>query len=207
MDEHIVPNLKAFELLFTISEDITDDYGNIRYNAYEIVMPHGSRITAVPANPDTARGYSRNLVLDKFAFHRDSHKIWSAVFPIVSRPGLKMRVISTPNGKANKFYEIVTAEDKTWSRHTVDIYTAIEQGLDRDTEQLYDAAGDDATWQQEYELKWMDGNRAWITFDQINACEQETVDPGKGITFFGIDIAHRRDLFAELKHIADPLID
>ena len=69
------------------------------YRAHEISFGHGSRITALPSNPDTARGFTANVVLDEFALHRDSRKIWSALFPIVSRPDLKLRILSTPNGK------------------------------------------------------------------------------------------------------------
>ena len=65
----------------------------------------GSRIIGLPANPDTARGYSGNIVLDEFAFHGDAHKIYAACFPIITR-GYSIEVISTPNGTAGKFYEI-----------------------------------------------------------------------------------------------------
>jgi len=79
--------------------------------ALEIEFPGGSRITALPANPDTARGFSANVLLDEFAFHQDSRAIWKALFPVISKPGLKLRVISTPNGKGNKFYELMTGSD------------------------------------------------------------------------------------------------
>ena len=72
------------------------------YRALEIEYPNGSRITALPANPDTARGFSANVFLDEFAFHLDSRKIWTALFPVISA-GWKLRVVSTPNGKGNKF--------------------------------------------------------------------------------------------------------
>ncbi len=72
----------------------------------EVRFPHnGSRIIGLPANPDTARGYSGNIVLDEFAFHGDAHKIYAACFPIITR-GYSIEVISTPNGTAGKFYEI-----------------------------------------------------------------------------------------------------
>jgi len=67
-----------------------------------------SRIIGLPANPDTARGYSGHIVLDEFAFHGDAHKIYAACFPIITR-GYSIEVISTPNGTAGKFYEIAKA--------------------------------------------------------------------------------------------------
>ena len=45
----------------------------------------------------------------EFAFHKDSREIWKALFPVISA-GWKLRVVSTPNGKGNKFYELVTDE-------------------------------------------------------------------------------------------------
>ena len=75
----------------------------------EVYFPHNrSRIIGLPANPDTARGYSGHIVLDEFAFHGDAHKIYAACFPIITR-GYSIEVISTPNGTAGKFYEIAKA--------------------------------------------------------------------------------------------------
>ena len=72
----------------------------------EVFFPHnGSRIIGLPANPDTARGYSGNVVLDEFAFHGDARKIYAACLPIITR-GYSIEVISTPNGTVGKFYEI-----------------------------------------------------------------------------------------------------
>lgn len=71
----------------------------------EVAFPNGSRIVGLPANPDTARGYTGHIVLDEFAFHGDAYKIFAACFPIITR-GYSIEIISTPNGTAGKFYEI-----------------------------------------------------------------------------------------------------
>src|SRR5690606_6139782 len=71
----------------------------------------GSYIRAIASKPSTARGMSDNLILDEFAHHQDNRAIWTALLPVVSRPDLKLRVISTPNGRGDKFYEIMTAPD------------------------------------------------------------------------------------------------
>ena len=60
------------------------------YKALEVAFPSGSRITALPANADTARGFSANVFLDEFAFHADSRKIWAALFPVISKGDLKL---------------------------------------------------------------------------------------------------------------------
>lgn len=169
--------------------------------ALEVELPGGSKITALPANPDTARGFSANVLLDEFAFHQDSRAIWKALFPVISKPGLKLRVISTPNGKGNKFYELMTGKDDGWSRHTTNIYQAVADGLPRDVDELRRGAGDPDLWAQEFELQWLDGASAWLDYDLIDSCDH--VDAGKpelyagGPCFVGVDIAsgRGRDLF------------
>lgn len=169
------------------------------YKALDVVFPNGSRITALPANPDTARGFSANVILDEFAFHPKSRDIWAALFPAVSKGRQKLRVISTPNGKGNKFYELMTAEDTIWSRHVVDIYEAVRQGLERDVDALRRGMADEDAWAQEYELKWLDEASAWLDYDLISACEAAAAGkPGNyegGPCFVGVDIAVRADLF------------
>ena len=167
--------------------------------ALEVELPGGSKITALPANPDTARGFSANVLLDEFAFHQDSRAIWKALFPVISKPGLKLRVISTPNGKGNKFYDLMTGKDDGWSRHTTDIYQAVADGLPRDVEELRRGAGDDDLWAQEFELKWLDEASAWLTFELITGCEHDMAGQPEhyqgGPCFVGVDIAARNDLF------------
>lgn len=169
------------------------------YKALEVAFPNGSRITALPANPDTARGFSANVILDEFAFHAKSRDIWAALFPVISKTGLKLRVISTPNGKGNKFFELMTTDDPVWSKHVVDIYQAVAQGLDRDIEQLRRGMADPDAWAQEYELKWLDEASAWLDYDLIASCEGNSAGlPGLymgGPVFVGVDIAARNDLF------------
>ncbi len=72
---------------------------------HEIRFPNQSRIIVLAANPDTARGYTGDVVLDEFAFHQDSQAIFTAVYRQVSL-GYDMRVLSTPNGPQGKFYEL-----------------------------------------------------------------------------------------------------
>jgi len=172
-----------------------------RYKQLEIVFPNGSRIIGLPANPDTARGWSANILLDEFALHRDSREIWKAMFPTVTR-GYKIRIISTFKGKSNKFYELFfgaptlqkftgkedfehVGDKGGWSKHFVSIYQAIEMGLDlRDDEgkpcepeDLRLALNDDDAWQEEFECIPSDEVSAFLTHDLISAVENVRLDP------------------------------
>lgn len=180
--------------------------------ALEVVLPGGSRITGLPSNPDTARGFSANVLLDEFAFHADSRRIWGALFPIISRKDLLLRVISTPNGRANKFYEIMTAgncesewresghaQSGVWSLHCCDIYSAVAGGLDRDPEELRAGLNDEDLWRQEFLLEWLDEASAWLDYELINAVEHDRAGAPDGyqggLCYVGVDIGRRRDLF------------
>lgn len=171
--------------------------GEATFRAHEVEFPNGSRITALPANPDTARGFSANVFLDEFAFHQDSRKIWAALFPVISA-GHRIRVVSTPNGKGNKFYEIMTGKDDIWYRQSTDIYQAVADGLPRNIDELRRGLSDPDAWAQEYELQWLDEASAWLDYDLICSCEDELAGRAElyagGKCYAGMDIGIRRDL-------------
>lgn len=209
MDEGVKLHAKAYGLTF---KEYEAEYaiGAVSYKALEVAFPHGSRITALPANPDTARGFSANVFLDEFAFHRDSNAIWKALFPVISA-GWKLRITSTPNGRSGKFYELDTADDDTWSRHEVDIYRAVADGLPRDIEELRAGIADEDAWAQEYELKYLDEASAWLTYELISSVEDAQAGQPElyqgGVCFIGVDIGRRADLFViwVLEQVGDVL--
>lgn len=198
MEEGVKKHARAYNMaLQEIESGFRGNDGTL-YTMLDVVLPNGSKITALPANPDTARGFSANVFLDEFAFHADSRKIWTALFPVISN-GYKLRITSTPNGKGNKFYDLMTSDDPIWSKHIVDIYQAVKDGLPRDIDELRRALADDDAWMQEYELKWLDEASAWLPYDLINAAEHDRAGLPEhyadGPCFVGVDIAARNDLF------------
>jgi phage FluMu gp28-like protein len=198
MEEGVKKHARAYNMALQEIESGYRGADGTLYTMLDVVLPNGSKITALPANPDTARGFSAKGFLDEFACHADSRKIWTALFPVISA-GHKLRITSTPNGKGNKFYDIMTGDDPIWSKHTVDIYQAVRDGLPRDIEMLRRALGDDDAWMQEYELKWLDEASAWISFDLINGVEHDKAGIPEhyngGPCYVGVDIAARNDLF------------
>ena len=210
MNEGVKRHAEAFGLGF---RELDYDWvgAETRTRALEVELPGGSRITALPANPDTARGFSANVFLDEFAFHQDSRAIWRALFPVVSRPGLRLRICSTPNGRGNVFYDLMESDDPVWSRHRVDIHQAVADGLPRDIEALKRALRDPDAWAQEYELAWLDEASAWLPYDLIDTVVHEGAGLPAGYAggrcFVGVDIAARRDLFVlvVLEEVGDVL--
>jgi len=166
----------------------------------EVRFPNGSVIYGLPANPDTARGYSGHVTLDEFAFHADADKIYAALFPSITR-GYGLEVISTPNGTQGKFYELakaaglvdkvtgyreqVTGEERgrstpspvtcnlspaTWSSHFCDLYDALRQGLKIDVALLRAGCEDETAWQQEFCCQFVSTAENFLPPDLLAAC-------------------------------------
>ncbi|MBW1666725.1 MAG: terminase family protein [Deltaproteobacteria bacterium] len=166
------------------------------YKVVEARFRNESRILGIPANPDTARGYTANVYLDEFSVHKASRELWAAVFPVISREGLRLMVTFTPKGKQNKAYEVW--QNDIFTKHRVDIYQAVEQGCPHDIELLRAAIDDPDLWAQEYELVFLDEATAWLPYELLNECEHDRAgDPaiaGTGPFYVGMDIGRRRDL-------------
>uniref|UniRef100_A0A7C5VJJ2 Terminase large subunit gp17-like C-terminal domain-containing protein n=1 Tax=Thermus caliditerrae TaxID=1330700 RepID=A0A7C5VJJ2_9DEIN len=164
----------------------------------EIRLPNASRLIFLPANPRTARGYTGNVFLDEFAFHQDSHAIWAAMFPIITRrPDLKIRVMSTPAGPQGKFYELWEKGGEVWSRHKVTIYDAVADGLPVDPEELRRGIADDWVWQQEYLCEFVSEEEAFLPWTLI--LQNEALEDPRGAwdperAYLGMDVGRHRDL-------------
>ena len=173
---------------------------NALLSAAEIVWENKSRLIALPARPETVRGYSANLILTEFAFHENPTEMWRAIYPTISNPlrggPKKLRIISTPNGPGDKFHELWTKSD--YARHRVTIHEAAAQGLGIDVEALRKGLGDDEGWKQEYECEFLDTGSVLLPYELIATCEDEAATevrgPGATSTLVcGIDFGRQRD--------------
>jgi phage FluMu gp28-like protein len=213
-----------------VIKDVAEDRGGIAeglLRSTDILFENGSRIIAIPANPLTARGYSANVNLDEFAYHEDPNAIWAAMFPATTnrlagtfldrframikgestdiQRTLKVRVVSTFNGRNNKFFELwEKAKQNGYSAHKVTIHDAIKDGMPLDAEKLRLALDDADIWAQEYECEPMDSSSVLLTYELIAKCESEEattmVSPEfwfggqRGPLVMGIDFARKRNL-------------
>jgi phage FluMu gp28-like protein len=205
--------------------DDTEFFEKTTIVEHKAKFPNGSRIIALPANPDTARGYSANVFLDEFALHRDSRGIWGAMLTRATR-GYKVRVASTFKGTDNKFYELMQllglhtgsrpekqpVKANGWSGHWVDIYMAKEQGMPVDIEAQRMALGDEEIFMQDYMNVPMSGAENFIPLELVMACEGDVPIAWDGAAlpsqFAGMDIARKRDLsvIAMLRQVDDVLM-
>lgn len=186
--------------------------------ALTVQFANGKRINALTSNPKAFRSKGGKLVLDEFAFHADQEAMWKAARPIITW-GYPVRIISTYNGKGNRYYRMVQDAKKAresgktplWSLHTTTLIDAVNDGLaDRilgrtltpaerqawiDAER--ESCGDEDTWQQEYMCNPVDEASAWLTWELITANESDVAGkPEKflgGETYLGWDVARRQD--------------
>ncbi|MEQ8585145.1 MAG: terminase family protein [Thalassobaculaceae bacterium] len=195
-----------------LGEVVIEREGDIK--ALVIEFANGKRIHGLSSNPKAFRSKGGKLVLDEFAFHPDADTLWKAAAPVASH-GYPVRVLSTYNGKGNRYYRMVSdakKETSSWSLHTTTIEKAVAEGLAARVAghpatpegnaafiaECRDLAGDDETYEQEYMCNPVDSATAWLTWEEIIACEHP--DAGRpelyqgGPCFFGWDIARRRDL-------------
>lgn len=189
------------------------EFPNTDEKAIQITFKHnGSRMVFMPANPDTVRGFSGDVVLDEFAFHRDPMKIWRAAMAMISR-GHSIEVISTPNGQAGKYWDLCNAAGVDpvggmqrrnwtkgiWSVHWVDIYASVEEGNPVDIDALREAAGDEDTWLQEYCCVFLADAQNYIPMELVIACESvdaridTDIEDLRGLIYCGADIGRKKD--------------
>lgn len=216
IEEGVRKILEAMQGFATISEEpFVDELGtaeNILVTRAD--LPNGSRILALPANPRTARGYPGNAILDEFGHHEKSYQIWAAISRQVLL-GHKLRVLSTPNGRQGKFYDLAKEfklteqiplepnpkQEGSWSCHFVNVEMAIGEGCPinlREAQELYKA--DKETENQELHCAFLQGGDAWIPLELIARAEHEGASsslllPWKPVNplYCGIDVARDGD--------------
>ncbi len=167
----------------------------------EIVLPRGVRIIALPANPQTARGFTGDVFLDEFAMHERDRDIWAAMFPSLLRGDGELDIASTPKGRDNMFYQL--RDNDSFSTSTVTLPDAVSQGLHVDMAAIRNAMGDEELYRQEFLCEFLDEATAFLTYDQIDGCmdpsltlvsvPSELADTDRDL-FVGVDIGRVRDL-------------
>lgn len=171
----------------------------------EVVFPNGSQIIALPANPAGVRGFSGDVIMDEVAhFDNQWEEVYRAVFPIITRKrDYKLIAISTPLGKNDLFYYLwsIAENNSSWFRYSLNIYEAVEKGLDVDVEELRAGIKSETAWRTEYLVEFIDRLDAVLPYEWIQSCEVpkeeillSNLNDAKGELFVGVDVARRKDL-------------
>jgi len=166
-----------------------------------VELPNGVRIIGLPANPQTARGFTGDVFLDEFAMHADDREIWAAVFPTLLRGAGELDVASTPKGRDNLFAEL--RENDRFFHSVVTLDEAIAAGLAIDAEEIRRSMNDDELYRQEFCCEFLDEVSAFLTYEQIAHAEDPSLDKVfdvgglarcNGEFYVGVDIGRYRDL-------------
>jgi hypothetical protein len=91
-----------------------------KQNNSELAFANDSRILSLPATRSTGRGFAaKHVYLDEYAYQEYAGDIYRSVSPSVGLGG-RLTVLSTPDGRANHFYQLWAGIDGgDWSRHIV----------------------------------------------------------------------------------------
>lgn len=170
-----------------------------RNNDGEIVFVSGGAIVALPST--AGRSFSGNVLLDEFAYQERADEVWDNAAAVAMLPGFKVRVISTPNGVGNGFYNLWNlatsperqAEEGTiWSSHEVPIALAVAQGYPVDLRKCWAIAkGDPRLFEQLFNCSFLDSVLQYISSDIIEGAKTSEPwdDDDQGADYYaGLDI-------------------
>lgn len=91
--------LRALALFYMIGAPM----GTTKLSADEVRFANGSRMLALPGNPDTIRGFSPNLVIIDEA-SRVSDDLYHAIRPMLAATGGDLWALSTPAGRRGWYF-------------------------------------------------------------------------------------------------------
>ena len=184
-----------------------------------LTFASGANIYALSSNPDAIVGKTGHVKLDEFALNKDQRTLYAVAKPVTQWGGT-LSIISTHRGVGSVFNSLITdirerGNPMGWSLHSVPIQTAVEQGL---VEKINAASGksetreawlkrtraeciDEEQWLQEYCCIPADEAAAFITYDMITACEDESarkdfsyLETCVNPLFIGFDVARTTHL-------------
>ena len=91
--------------------------------------------------------------------------------PSIGAVAGRLTILSTPFEENSLFHELFDNETKYYmfSRHIVDIYRAIDDGLNFDLETMRDLFDTD-TWASAYECQFIDDENALLSVELIKSC-------------------------------------
>lgn len=221
-------DLKAFaNILKTgakyLGEQVIDEDKN---TAYVLGFANGLRAHSMSSNPDAQAGKRGDRVLDEFALHPDPRKLYAIAQPGITWGG-QLEMFSTHRGSQNFFNELIGEvrhkdNPKNISLHRVTLEDALNEGfLDKlqsklpadderqemDETDYFNAvrseSADEESFLQEYMCVPADDKSAFLTYDDIAACEYSLTEDWEmsreqlakaGDLYIGVDIGREHDL-------------
>lgn len=181
------------------------------FNRVSLQLGNGSRIVAVPADPDTIRGYSKvsMLLVDEAA--RVPDEVFRSVTPALARSRGSVWLMSTPKGRKGFFHDIWHDGNPEWTR----IHSTVAD-CERIPESFLAserASKPAADFDEDYYCVFQDAHDQYFTADDIDAAISSEVHPlrldqsrfavSTGLHYYiGVDLGKFRDhtAFAVIEH-------
>ena len=169
---------------------------------YEKSLDSGATIRVMAHNFRTVQGFTGDIWMDEFAWYPNQKRIWHAFVPSIGAVAGRLTILSTPFEENSLFHELFDNETKYYmfSRHRVDIYRAIEDGLNFDLETMRDLFDAD-TWASAYECQFIDDENALLSVELIKSCIKDYAPalPAKSIPqYVGFDVGRTKDRSAHI---------
>jgi phage FluMu gp28-like protein len=187
--------------------------------AHVLKFANGICMYCLSSNPDAIVGKTGHVILDEFVLHKDQRQLYKLAKPVIQWGGT-MTIISTHRGAQTVFNEIITdikerGNKMGWSLHTISIQRAVADGI---VEKINAATGrnesredwllrqraeclDEEQWLQEYCCLPADERSAFLTYEMIAGCEDDTakkdysfIQQSRNPFFIGFDVARTTDL-------------
>lgn len=181
-----------------VLQDMGSRWARCRLRGNELLFENGSgRVLALPSS-SAGRGFSGNVFLDEFAYQEKPDAVWDGAIAVALH-GYRVRVSSTPNGVGNAFHALWTQDkqNKGWSKHFVDIRTAIKAGLRINVADCWkQAKGDPRLFGQLFEGSFLDGNEQYIPTKLVEAAMSDDTHVEFGEWYAGYDVGLKNDLSA-----------
>lgn len=200
-----------------LGEVVVDNDKDI--TAHVLRFANGLCIYCLSSNPDAIVGKTGHVILDEFALHKEQRQLYAVAKPVTQWGGT-LTIISTHRGAATVFNEIIqdikTRGNKMgWSLHTIPVQRAVDDGL---VEKINAATGrtesredwlarqraeclDEEQWLQEYCCVPADESQAFITYEMIVACEDDSARKDfaylqncQNPLYIGFDVARTKHL-------------
>jgi phage FluMu gp28-like protein len=179
----------------------------------------GANVYALSSNPDAIVGKTGHVKLDEYAIHKSQRELFAVAKPVIQWGGT-LSIISTHRGVQTQFNQLIAdikerGNKMGWSLHTIPIQRAVEDGL---VEKINAATGrtetregwlarqraeciDEEQWLQEYCCVPADESSAFITYDMIAACEDDSapkdfayLEKCQNPVYIGFDVARTQHL-------------
>jgi len=170
----------------------------VRDAQFNLEFSNGARLTSLPSKP--ARGRARsNVGLDEFAHAQRDRAIYTGSLPVVSKGG-RLRIGSSPLGASGVFWEVYTQSLRPYSGykrratpwwHVYAFCTNVPEALKMapalTTAQMVERFGNERIqalfsnlpwedFEQEYATKYVDESTAWITWEEIKAAQDDSLE-------------------------------